>query len=104
MADALKKLSDDLHSASSRMLDIGLIECPEMKQGKPSCIQQERARPLSTREINRGWQQRPFDGYDDSRMCAGCAAYWHSTRAEQCLRKYVKATQHREPIPARMGA
>lgn len=52
-----------------------------------SCVRKESKRLLSIeeKEKKRNWGQRPFYGYDPSRMCSACAAYWHASMARLCL-------------------
>lgn len=48
----------------------------------PSCIVNEDSRPLTAEEKRQGWSRRPFDKYDDNRLCNACSAYWHASLAE----------------------
>ncbi len=50
-----------------------------------SCIQLEDKRPLTKEEKAKGWERRPYYGYDPEKMCAVCAAGWYVELAAQRL-------------------
>jgi hypothetical protein len=56
------------------------------------CCEAERTRPLTAAEKRQtGGTLRHFGRYDDARMCAGCAGYWHASRAEAFVRDLAQA-------------
>lgn len=53
--------------------------CGKPPAGAKHCVQAEENRPLTPAEKKKGWARRPFDLYDDARMCEPCSAYWHAS-------------------------
>ena len=77
LATTARQLANDLFGNDQ-------AECSQPAD-KPSCIQLEEDRPLTREERAKGWERRPFCGYDHRRMCNACAVYWWAEMAAQVL-------------------
>lgn len=74
------------------------VACLEIKCGRKSCLQQEEERPLTRKERDAGWTQRPFGAYEHERLCTGCEVYWLVEVAAQRLHRLSCLLLRKEAI------
>lgn len=63
-----------------------------------NCLAAERERSLLPMERHCfGWSVRPYEGYDLTRMCDACVAFWHAEMSARTVERLALAEEGERP-------